>query len=70
MTILNVDLDQRLFTLRGAPTDRATAARARCHSVAQQAANEFASAESDRSVLIEEMDLGVVTPPKGFCARS
>jgi len=31
-------------------------------STAQQAAKELASAESDRSVLIEEMDLGDVTP--------
>ena len=31
-------------------------------STAQQAAKKLASAESDRSVLIEEMDLGDVTP--------
>ena len=39
-------------------------------STAQQAAKELASAESDRSVLIEEMDLGDVTPLRGFSARS
>jgi hypothetical protein len=39
-------------------------------STAQQAAKELASAESDRSVLIEEMDLGDVTPPRGYSARS
>jgi hypothetical protein len=39
-------------------------------STAQQAAKELASAESDRSALIEEMDLGDVTPLRGFSARS
>jgi hypothetical protein len=39
-------------------------------STAQQAAKKLASAESDRSVLIEEMDLGDVTPRRGFSARS
>jgi hypothetical protein len=40
------------------------------NSTAQQAAKELASAESDRSLLIEEMDLGDVTPLRGFSARS
>ena len=39
-------------------------------STAQQAAKELASAESDRSVLIEEMDLGDVTPLREFSVRS
>jgi hypothetical protein len=39
-------------------------------STAQQAAKELASAESDRSVLIEEMDLSDVTPLRGIAARS
>ena len=39
-------------------------------STAQQAAQELASAESDRSALIEEMDLGDVTPQGAFSARS
>jgi hypothetical protein len=39
-------------------------------STTQQAARELASVESDRSALIEEMDLGDVTPLRGFSARS
>jgi hypothetical protein len=40
------------------------------NSTAQQAAKELASAESDRSVLIEEMDVYDVTRQRGFSARS
>jgi hypothetical protein len=39
-------------------------------STAQQATTELASAESDRSELIEEMDLGDVTPLRELSARS
>jgi hypothetical protein len=40
------------------------------NSTAQQAAKELASAESDRSVLIEEMDVYDVTRQRGFSDRS
>ena len=39
-------------------------------STAQQAAKELASVEAGRSALIEEMDLGDVTPPRRYLARS
>jgi hypothetical protein len=40
------------------------------NSTAQQAAKELVSVEADRSALIEEMDLGDVTPLRGVSARS
>jgi hypothetical protein len=39
-------------------------------STAKQAAKELALAESDRSVLIGNMALGDVTPPRGFTIES
>ena len=39
-------------------------------STAQQAAKELASTDSDRSALIEKMDLSDVTPLRGFAAGS
>jgi hypothetical protein len=40
------------------------------NSTAEQAAKELASVEADRSALIEEMDLGNVTPLRALSARS
>jgi hypothetical protein len=40
------------------------------NSTAQQTTKELASVEADRSALIDEMDLGNVTPPRGLSARS
>jgi hypothetical protein len=40
------------------------------NSTAQQATKELASVEADRSALIEEMDLGDITPLRGLSARS
>jgi hypothetical protein len=39
-------------------------------STAKEATNELALAESDRSALIEKLDLGDVTPLRGFSAGS
>ena len=39
-------------------------------STAKEATKELVSAESDRSVLIEQMDLGDVTPLRGFTTGS
>jgi hypothetical protein len=46
----------------------AAKATTRNGSTAKEAAKELAEAEADRSTLIEKMDLGDVTPPRGFSA--